>query len=183
MSISLDGFIEGPDGNMDWMIVDDEEEWQDMFKLLTSVDTFLLGRVMYPVYANHWRSVLTNPAAPKNERTYAQIAERTAHIVFSETMEKPLWDNTVIMKGDIAENITKLKQEHGKSIVVWGGARLASTCINLGLVDEYRFVIMPVLLAAGKSLFGQVTNKQPLQLLEAKTFPSGATSHYYATKR
>jgi len=171
MQMSLDGFIEGPNGAMDWFPRDNDEQWEDLFNLLRSADTFLLGRAMYPAYSNYWRSVLTNQSAPKNEIKYARIAEKTQHIVFSKTMEKADWENTRIAK-DISEEIYNLKQQPGKDIIVWGGATLASALINLGLIDEYRLLVNPVLLGSGKSLFKDLKDGHRLKLIKIKTFKS-----------
>ena len=96
MQMSLDGFIEGPKGEMDWFPFDDGgEEWKEEFRLLSAVDTVLLGRVMYPGYSSYWRAVLSEPKNyPKNELRYARWAEKTRHIVFSRTMKNAAWKNT-----------------------------------------------------------------------------------------
>ncbi len=173
MQLTLDGFIEGPNGEMDWLIYDDDGQWKDLFEMLRSVDTFLLGRAMYPGYADYWRATLANPSAPKNEMEYARLAEKTSHIVFSRTLEKADWKNTRIARGNIQEEISNLKQQPGKDMVVWGGASFASSLINQGLVDEYRLLVNPVLLGKGKSLFKDVSEKHQLNLVETKTFKSG----------
>jgi len=175
MQASLDGFIEGPNGNMDWLPYDDEESWASIFQLLKSVDTILTGGVMYPGYEKHWGETLTNPSAPKNEIEYARFAEKTRHLVFSKTLKKVDWKNTEIMKGDLAEEIAQLKKQPGKNMVIFGGARLVSSFIKLGLI-EYHLLINPVTLGSGKSPF---TEKHKLKLAHSKTYKSGVVELHY----
>ncbi len=173
MQVSLDGFIEGPNGDMTWLHKDDKEQWQDLFEMLESVDLFLPGRVMFPDYRNYWKQALTNPQASPNEVAYAQLAEKTKHIVFSHTMDDPGWENTQIINGDVAEELAKLKKQPGKDIQVVGGAKLAATVIEAGLVDEYRLVINPVIIGSGKSFFRDQHSKHLLELTGTKLFASG----------
>ena len=112
MQMSLDGFIEGPNGEMDWL-VGREEDWKEMFKDLESSDTHLLGRKMYPGYAAYWRSVLTNVSSPKDGLRYAKLADKSQHIVFSKTLTTVHWKNTRIAVDPLAE-INQLKKQPGK---------------------------------------------------------------------
>ncbi|TMI27364.1 dihydrofolate reductase [Candidatus Bathyarchaeota archaeon] len=172
MQVTLDGFVAGPKGELDWL-ADDEEQGKDLFRMLRSADTFLLGRAMYPGYAKYWRSVLANPAAKKGELKFARIAEKTPHIVFSRTMKKADWKNTRIERRGASEAIRRLKQRAGKNMVVWGGARFASSLIGLGLVDEYRLLVNPVILGKGKPLFRSMNERRRIKLVDAKKFRSG----------
>jgi dihydrofolate reductase len=181
MQVSLDGFIEGENGDMSWIQHDDEELWKDLFVMLESVDPFLLGRVMFPEYRDYWKSALTNEKASSNEKAYASLAEKTPHIVFSQTLQDPGWENTRIIHGQIAEEVKKLKQQPGKSIQIVGGAKFASTLINAGLIDEYRITVNPVIVSKGKSFFNQLTIHSKLQLLHAKTLKSGIAILQYKT--
>ena len=173
IQVSLDGFVEGPNGEMDWLAHDDDEYWQDLFELLESVDTFLLGRVTYPDYAAYWGAVLTNPDSSKNQVRYARIAERTPHLVFSRTLKKVNANNTRIISGDLEGEVLDLKNQHGKDMVVWGGASLASAFVELGLVDEYQFALNPVVLGGGKALFKDVRRRRRLKLAGVRTLRSG----------
>ena len=178
--MSLDGFIEGPNGDMGWLSPDEDEMWKGTFDELASVDTFLLGRGMYPEYARYWTSALTK--ASKNEANFARIAEKTQHIVFSGTLSKvdPVGrGNTRIVKDNISEEIKRLKNGPGKNMVIWGGASMASTFINLGLVDEYRLTVVPVVLGGGKTLFNNLKQKHTLKLLETRPLKSGAVMLRY----
>jgi dihydrofolate reductase len=116
LQTSVDGFIEGPNGELDWAMAEDEETWRDVFQMLESVDTCILGRVMYPLYEQYWMAVLSDPTGPlplsgkpatKNEIKYARWADKTPHIVVSKTLDKVAWNTSRIVR-DI-EEIRKLK--------------------------------------------------------------------------
>jgi dihydrofolate reductase len=171
MQSSLDGFIEGPNGAMDWMVPDDEEQWSDLFAQLPAFDTFLLGAGMYPGYSDHWRSVLTNPSAPKNEVAFARLADKTQHIVFSKTMKTVTWENTRVMKDP--KEVTQMKQQPGKDMLLWGGSRIVSAFMNLGLIDEFEILVNPVILGGGKRLFNDQEERQKLKFTGTKTHRSG----------
>ena len=170
MQIPLDGYVEGPDGDLSWLNVVDEELWSELFHDLESVDIHLLGRKMYPGYADHWRSMLSKPST--NEGKYALLADRTQHIVFTKSDFKPDWKNTKVAKDPSAE-IARLKKENGKDIMVWGGANFAANLINLGLIDEYRITLNPALIGDGKSFTDGLKKTSKLKFLSAKTLKSG----------
>ena len=188
LQISVDGFIEGPNGELDWAMADDEETWQDVFEMLESVDTCILGRVMYPDYEQYWLAVLANPAgnlplsgksATKNEIAYARWANETPHIVLSRTLGKVVWETTRIVRD--LEEVRKIKQQSGKNIYAVGGATLVSSLMNGGLVDELRLVVNPIVLGGGKALFKDVKERQALKLVRAKPMKSGKVSLTYTT--
>ena len=183
MQMSLDGYVEGPAGEMDWFI-DDDEIWKEMFEFLKSIDTILLGAGMYPGYVDYWRGVLSDPKARPDEVKYSRLAGKIEHIVFSNSLTKidpkapddydGEWrKNTRIVKGDVKTEVLKLKQSSsGKDIVLWGGASMASSFIELGLIDEYQLSVNQIILGGGKSLFQKVT-KHSLKLIGSKTHKSG----------
>ncbi len=180
MQVSLDGFIEGPDGDMSWRASDDSEEWKDLFEMLETVDLFLLGAKMYPGYRDYWQKCLANPqSCSQNELAYAKLAHKSAHIVFSNTMATAAWANTTICRGDAAVEIAYIKQLPGKDIHLVGGAKLAATVIEAGLVDEYRLNIIPAIIGNGKSFFRQQHARFDLELISTKSLPSGAVIARY----
>src|SRR3990172_6196334 len=120
MQVTLDGFIEGPSGELDWAMKEDEETWKDLFELLKSVDTLLLGRVMYPAYEQYWLAAPTNPSSTKNEIEYARLVDKMQKIVFSKTMQKVEWKTTRIVKDHVAEEILNMKQQPGKDMMLLG---------------------------------------------------------------
>lgn len=163
LEVSVDGFIEGPNGEMDWAMMEDEETWRDVFEMLTHIDTFILGRKMYPVYEQYWLAVLTDPGgilplsgrvASKNEIAYARLADNRQHIVLSSTLDKVAWKTTRIVRD--VEDIRKMKQQPGKDMYAVGGATLVSSLMNLGLIDELRILVNPLILGGGKALFKDV---------------------------
>jgi dihydrofolate reductase len=182
IQMSLDGFIEGPQGDISWIKTNDDDEWEDYFDMLQSVDLLVLGRVTFPDYRDHWKNALTSVQASANEVQYAQYAANTPHIVFSSRMHNPDWSNTTVIKGNVIGEIKRLKAQPGKDIQVVGGARLAATVIEGGLVDEYRFVINPVILGNGKSLFQEQHGKHNLDLVSSKALQSGRLIVRFARK-
>jgi dihydrofolate reductase len=179
LQISVDGFIEGPNKEVDWMMVDDEEEWREINELLNSVDALILGGGMYPGYEQYWLALLTNPAeGTTNQSAYAQRADKIPHFVLSKTLDSAAWKTTRIIRD--VEEIRRMKQQAGKDMVVWGGATLVSSLMNLGLIDELRLMINPLVLGGGKALFKDVKERHSLKLIRVKPFKSGMVSLTYS---
>ena len=170
--ISLDGFFEGPNQDIDWHNVD--EEFNDFaIEQTSSIGTLLFGRITYQLMAGYWPT----SAALKDDPAIAELMNSTPKIVFSRTLKKADWQNTRLVKDSIAEKILKLKQQPGKDIAVFGSANLLSTLIQLDLVDEHRIMIAPVVLGKGNPLFKEKLN---LKLLRAQTFKNGNVLLCYA---
>lgn len=181
MQVSLDGFIEGPDGAMDWIFYNSDETWREFFARLETVDTILVGRKMYPAYERYWGSLFQgSPELPdekplnENELRYARWARKTQHIVFSQTLEEVEWRNTRIVTNHIKEEILELKKQPGKDMMLLGGAGLVSTFRELDLIDEYRLVVNPVVLGDGVPLFSEAKERHPLKWTGTRTLPTGA---------
>jgi dihydrofolate reductase len=162
--MSLDGFFEGPDGELDWHVVDAEFQAYSA-EMLRSVDMLLFGRLTYEVMFAYW------PSAPKDE--IADEMNGLAKVVFSTTLAKVAWNNTTLVNGDLVNEVSKLKRLPGKDIAVFGSASLASPLLEAGLVDDYRVIINPVLLGRGKPLFSGIQKRISLKLLGTKLFSSG----------
>jgi dihydrofolate reductase len=186
LQVSVDGFIEGPNGELDWAMAEDEETWRDVFAMLESVDACILGRVMYPEYERYWLAVLANPTgslplsgkpATKNEIAYARWADKTPHIVVSKTLAEVEWKTARIVRD--VEEIRKLKQQPGKDMYVVGGATLVSSLMNAGLIDEVQLMVNPVILGGGKALFKDVKERKSLKLVRTKPLKSGKVSLTY----
>jgi dihydrofolate reductase len=188
LQTSVDGPVQGPNGELDWAMAEEEEEmWSDIFEMLAHVDTFILGRGMYPRYEQYWLAVLANPAAvlpfsgrtaSKNEIAYARLADKTPHIVLSKTLDKVAWKTTRIVRD--AEEIRKMKQQPGKDMFAVGGATTVSSLMNLGLIDELRLLVNPLILGGGKALFKDVKGRHALKLVSAKALNSGKVSLTYS---
>lgn len=168
MLITLDGFFEGPNRELDWHNVDDKFN-EYAIGLLNNVDVLLFGRVTYQLMAGYWPT----PAATANDPVIADRMNNLPKIVFSRTLEKAEWQNTRLIKGNIAEEISKLKQQPGKDMAMFGSSDLALTFIQLGLIDEYRIIVNPVVLGNGKHLFKGIKDRLNLKLIKTKTFSSG----------
>jgi len=163
MLVSLDGFIEGPSRELDWHVVDDEM-FEYFHSVLDSVDAMLYGRVSCQLMVDYW---------PNATGEFANKMNRMPKIVFSRTLEKVEWNNTRLIKDNIAEEISKMKQQPGKDLVLFAGADIAETLRQLGLIDEYRLLVNPVILGSGKPLFQNITDRIKLKLLKTQTFNCG----------
>jgi dihydrofolate reductase len=180
LQTSLDGFIEGPNGELDWAMAEDEETWREMDETLSSVDTFILGRGMYPDYEQYWLALLANPSGTRNENAYARRADKIPHFVLSKTLDKVAWKTTRIIRD--VEEIRKMKQGPGKDMLTFGGATLVSSLMNLGLIDEVRLMVNPLILGRGKALFKDVKQRHILKLIRAKPLKSGKIALVYSTR-
>ena len=170
--ISLDGFIAGPNNEMDWVRVDDEMGKYEM-DIVTAADTLLLGRVTYQSFAGSWPYVPDNPNASEDEKEYARKLNAMRKIVFSRTLESVEWNNSRLVKEVVPEEIEQLKHEPGRDMVIYGSASLVRTLTNLSLIDEYQILVHPVILGSGKPLFQDIKDQVKLKLVNSKTHPSG----------
>jgi dihydrofolate reductase len=169
-------------------MAEDEEAWRELFDELTHVDTFILGRGMYPAYEQYWLAVLADPAgilpfsgraASANEIAYARLADRIPHLVVSTTLDTVAWKTTRIVR-DVDE-IRRPKAQPGKDMHVVGGATLVSSLMNLGLIDELRLMVNPLILGGGKALFKDVKQRHVLSLVGTKPLRSGKVALTYRT--
>jgi dihydrofolate reductase len=176
--VTLDGFFAGPKGELDWHIVDEEFN-QYAIDLLSKVDALLFGRVTYQLMADYWPAAATNPSTPKSDLEIADKMNNLPKIVFSKTLQKVEWKNTRLVKENIAEEISKMKEQSGKDMVIFGSGSIVSTFMQLGLIDEYRIIVNPVVLGNGKPLFKGINDKQNLKLLKTRVFGSGVVILYY----
>jgi dihydrofolate reductase len=181
LQTSVECFIEGPNGEMDWAIEEDEETWKVMNEILNSVDTIILGGRMYPEYEKYWLSVLANLSiGTENDKAYARRADKIPHIVLSKTLDKVKWKTTRIVRD--VEEIRKLKQRAGRDMLSFGGATLISSLMNQGLIDEVHLIVNPLILGGGKALFKDVKERRTLKLVEARSLKSGKVSLIYSTQ-
>jgi dihydrofolate reductase len=170
MSVSLDGFIEGPHRELDWHMVDDE--LHDHFnEQLRRMGAFLNGRVTYELMAGFWPTADTDPASTRPMVEFARIWRTMPKIVFSRTLERAGW-NTTVLRDVVADEIMKLKAQPGGDLLL-GGADLAAAFLRQDLIDEYRLYVHPVVIGRGKPLFQASDAKIHLQLAETRTFGNG----------
>jgi dihydrofolate reductase len=182
MHISLDGFAAGPNGELDWISFSAElEKYAE--DIVSTVGVALYGRVTYQMMESYWPTVLTNPSSTKHELEHARWIEQIDKIVVSKTLSTVEWNNTRLIKDDLAGEISKLRQQPGKDAVVFGSPGLAQALINLDLVDEYRLTVNPVVLGSGVSMFDALETRVDLKLLATKVFESGVVGLHYQTDR
>jgi len=174
---SLDGVVEDPGGSEDfryggWSFEFSRGDEGDRFKLdeTMEADAQLLGRVTYEGFADAW---------PSREGEFADKFNSMPKYVVSSTLEDPEWTNSTVLKGDVAEEVGKLKQEMDGVILVAGSVQLVHALLEHDLVDELRLMVFPVVLGAGKRLFGETSDKKPLRLKDSKTVGDGVAILIY----
>lgn len=172
--VTLDGYFEGPNKELDWHLVD-EDFFEFAIEQLNEIDTILFGRITYEMMESYW----TTPSAIANDPIIAGKMNNTFKIVFSKTLDKAEWNNTKLIKENISEEISKLKQQPGKDLIIFGSSNLSISLIDHELIDEFRIIISPVYLGKGKSLFTGIHDKLNLKLLKTKVFKSGNVLLYY----
>jgi dihydrofolate reductase len=169
MGASLDGFIAGPDGEIDWS-APEEELHRFHNQQMREIGVHLCGRRLYETMV-YWESAEQNPSATDYEIEFARIWKELPKIVFSRTLEQ-VEGNATLVRDLAREEVSKLKEKPGKDLSV-GGAGLASTFIKLGLIDEYRLFVSPVVLGGGTPYFPALDGRIDLEPLESRTFASG----------
>ncbi|MFZ7945944.1 MULTISPECIES: dihydrofolate reductase family protein [Bacillaceae] len=173
LAVTLDGFIEGKNGEVDWCIMDPD---MDFTNFLNQIDTILYGRKSYDL----WGQYIPKKEDSDTEKEIWKLVHSKEKYVFSRTQKET--DNQAILINDnILEQVNKLKKKPGKDIWLYGGASLITTFINLGLVDEFRLSIHPVVLGEGKPLFSDIKQRLNLKVVNTRTFSSGVvqiTYHY-----
>ena len=171
INATLDGFIEGPNRELDdtAQVVDADFD-RYASDMLQSIDAVLLGRRTYQLFADYWPSATGRDADRLNE---------LPKIVFSRTLERVGWNNSRLVREDVGGEVARLKQGPGKDIALFGSADLASSFIRLGLIDEYRILLTPVVLGRGTPMFQHIDDRVALKLLSATTWRSGVMALYY----
>jgi dihydrofolate reductase len=177
LAVSFDGFIEGPNGEIDW-IVFDEEGGTELTDFLKEIDTVLYGRTSYEMWGNY---PITASSSEFEKSFYGALAKIDRY-VFSRTKTE-FEGNPIVVSSEVPELIQKLKQQPGKNIWLYGGASLITTFMNLDLVDEFRIAVMPVIIGEGKPLFKKIENKHKLKLIEVKTSTAGVLGITYEAIR
>ncbi|QHT65913.1 dihydrofolate reductase [Rhodocytophaga rosea] len=180
MNVTLDGFLSGPDCELDWHF----QRWtSDMAECaceqLSKADTILLGRVTYNAMARYWTAKLHDLSFPREDLAFADMMHRYTKFVFSHTSQIPPWNNAIRIKGNLAAAIVQLKQQPGKDMIMYGSASIVAVLMSMNLVDEYQVWVHPVVLGKGKALFKNVSRQLDLQLYKTHIFRSGVAMLCY----
>lgn len=181
MNLTLDGFMAGPDCELDWHF----ERWtnemaESLCEELSKADTILLGRVTYYAMARYWPQKERDLSFQRDDLAFASMMNNYAKVVFSRTLASADWNNSRLVKRDVVGEILHMKMQPGKNMIIYGSGRLASSLMRHGLIDEYRLWIHPVVLGKGKPLFKDLPERRDLQLNEVRTFQSGVCVLYYS---
>lgn len=173
VQITVNGFVAKPGGELDWATWN----WSDDIKtyvteLTNSVDTILLGRKMTDGFISHWTDYVKNKP-DSEEYSFAKKMVEYSKVVFTKTLNQTGWENTVLVKGNIVEEVNKLKNQDGKGIIVYGGAEFVSSLIKEDLIDEYYLFVNPVAIKAGLTIFDKMPDMKRLDLIESKSFDCG----------
>jgi dihydrofolate reductase len=169
LHVSVDGYFDGPNQELDWFVVDDEF-FAYVDTMLKSIDGILLGRTTYEGFAAHW---------PNSTQAEASKMNTLPKFVASTTLSEASWSNTTIMADDVPNVVARMKQEPGKDLAIIGSSVLASTLAAHGLIDEYRFFVVPVLLGSGKRFLDGLPDRVNLTLKDTHVSGSGVVTHCY----
>ena len=176
MQVTVDGFVAGPKGELNWMARHDADEALNAFinHLTDTSDTILLGRKMTDGFVKYWEHVTTQPDSP--ECAFARKMVDMPKVVFSKTLTHVDGKNVSVENGDLAAAVNGLKRQGGKDIVVYGRASFVSSLIRAGLIDEFHFFVNPTAIGKGMQVF---TARVPLKLVASTRYPSGIVVNGY----
>ena len=169
LAITLDGFIEGPNGEIDWLVRDPEVDFGDILnEILSDKDAIFYGRVSYDKWGNFWPD---ENASSKIRKAYERMHSKQKY-VFSKTKTG---DGTgaIFINSDIEESVLNIKRQTGKDIWLYGGAKMTTSLLNLGLIDEFRLAVHPVIIGKGKPLFEKIEDRHKLKLIDVRSYKSG----------
>ena len=182
MMVSLDGYFEGPNHDLSWHVVDQEFN-RFAVEQLNQIGTLFFGRVTYRLFEDYWPKAGRDPTTSKENLEIAQVIDDIEKIVFSRTLttvkETKDWKNVRLIREAQPEEIKRLKQLSDKDIAIFGSNDLATNFLRMGLIDELRIMVNPVVIVNGNPLFKGMTDQVKLKLLRTKTFRSGNVLHYY----
>jgi dihydrofolate reductase len=172
--VSLDGYFEGINHDLSWHHVDHDFDEFSIQQLYTT-DTLFFGRTTYEMMATYWPT----EAALNDDPIVSKLMTTTKKYVFSKTLPQANWENTTVIRDDIAAQVQAMKQQEGKEIAIFGSNILGVSLIQAGLIDEFRIMVNPVILGSGTPLFKGLDKRINLKLLQSITFDNGNVLHYY----
>ena len=178
MHTSLDGFVAGPGGEMDWINLDNAM-FDFVATMTAEADTALYGRVTYEMMQSYWPKAGEQPNASKHDKEHSAWYNKVSKVVLSKTLNEKGLDNTIVIGDQLADNINKLKQQEGKNILIFGSPGASQSLLNEGLIDEFWLFVNPIILGKGIPLFKDITGTTKLNLIESKTFACGVIALHY----
>ena len=164
VAVSLDGFIEGPNGEYDWCFMDQDYGFTDF---MNRIDSIFYGRKSWELFGNF----TPTDKSPEMEVKFFKMAESKTKYVFSKTLDKA--EGAILIKENVEEEVNKIKKQPGKDIYLFGGASLTTSFVNADLIDEYLLAVHPIILGSGKPLFIDIKVRKNLKLIDTKTYSSG----------
>lgn len=178
MHSSLDGFVAGPKGEMNWIKVD-AEMFDFVGTITQKADAALYGRVTYEMMQSYWPTAGDPPDASKHDKEHSAWYNRVPKVVLSTTMTQEGLEKTTVISDNLTDNINKIKSQEGKDIMIFGSPRASHSLMNEGLIDEFWIFVNPVLLGQGIPLFKDITEITKLKFVESKTFSCGVIGLHY----
>lgn len=177
--MTINGYVAGPNGENDWMTWNPDDEFLAFLNsLIDSSDTLLIGRKLADGFIRHWEEALNaDPVLP-----FAKKIADMQKIVFTKTLDQSTWNNTILAKGNLAEEIARLKKQDGKDIIVFGGAGLVSSLIKEGLIDEYHLIVNPTAMSNGMTIFNTLEGIKKFTPIQAKLYAGGKIVLTYTPK-
>ncbi|MPS72656.1 MAG: dihydrofolate reductase [Chryseobacterium sp.] len=182
MHISLDGYVAGPNGEMDWIKVD-EEIFDFVAQRISESDTAMYGRVTYQMMESYWPTAADKPNASKHDVEHSRWYKGVNKIVLSRTIESQDSNKTTIINDNLADRINEIKQQEGKDILIFGSPSATHSLIQQNLIDGYWLFVNPVVLGEGIPLFVDIKEKINLKLLSTQQFTNGVTELNYITEK
>ena len=179
MSVSLDGYIEGPNREIDWHLLDDEVNAY-VVEMLEATDVIVKGRKTYELMASFWPTAEGDDSSVKS---FKDLMNGKPKLVFSRTLKRVEWQNSRLASGTISEEVARLKQTPGDGLICVGGSDLAASLLEEGLLDELWVLVTPVLIGGGKTLMDAIKKRHPLKLLSTRAFKSGNVALTYDAVR
>lgn len=172
VQMTVDGYIAGPQGELDFMVWNWDDALKHYVETITApVDCIVLGRKLAEGFIPHWASVAANP--DHEDFTAGKKFADTHKVVFTQTLNQSEWNNTVLAKGDLVDEMTQLKSKDGNDIIAYGGSTFVSALIQHRLIDEFHLFINPVAIGGGMAIFKELDRKQNLRLVKSRSFECG----------
>jgi dihydrofolate reductase len=182
MHISLDGFVAGPNGQLNWIKLDPEIQ-EFVAGMTAKADTALYGRTTYQLMESYWPNAGKSPNADKFTLEHATWYANVSKVVLSNTLSETGRTDTIVLNENLSERISELRQKEGRNILIFGSPGASRSLLNLGLIDEFYFFMNPVILREGMQFFKDISGRTDLELLDTKTIACGVVILHYKTIR